>query len=143
MFLEELWERGLSNLYRIDKDKGGIFFNCFDVATSIQIAGFDANGASAVKGKITSEDENTSSWEVFVPFGKTCTLHWFQQWNVAVLCTETGALEIASEWIGGGDLCRSSGCVLPNGETITVSPDDKEPHVNFDEVCRQWEQVHE
>ena len=113
-FLQILWERGLGGLSEIDFTRKGIVFNCFSLYTTVKISGFEVYGHPSEN--IKADDEDTKKWDVFVPFGKVAELEWYGQWNVGIISTPYGPLEIFSEWLGGGDSCYNAVYSLPDGE---------------------------
>jgi hypothetical protein len=110
IYLNKLWERGLSHLSE-KRDAGFFFFgrDCFAV--------------------------NDQKEKTFVPFGTSVKLTWEGQWNVWCLCTKFGVLEIASEWIGGN---YYSSAKLPSGGELVVT-DEEGPQINFEYISFLWE----
>ncbi len=142
-FVQVLWERGHSGLWRFDSERKGIIFSCWETVTSMPVGGFDAYGEGVEVGETSDIDEYTQKWEVFVPFGTTCYLHWLGQWDVVVISTYHGPLEIASEWIGGGDSCYQAFATLPNGETLEIEDLSVEPRLIASNVAAHWEAAFE
>jgi hypothetical protein len=139
MKLKKLWERGHSGLYTIDNDRGGIVFHCWETVTSMPIGGFDASEINNQKKEnVVQQDEDTTTWDVFVPFWSCAWLHWLNQWDVAVFCTPYGPFEVVSEWTGGGSDCYRAGATLPTGEVIES---DDESTFSGASVAVAWEQA--
>jgi hypothetical protein len=111
VYLNKLWERGLSNLY----ERGSEYYIFF---------GRDCFAVNDLKQNIV------------VPFGSTVKLTWEGQCNVWCLCTNFGVLEIGYEWLDG---IYHSVAILPSGEEMTVSYEDEEPKLDFDFICSMWE----
>ena len=132
MKLQKLWYRGHSPFLQIEES--GIRFFCFETCTTMPVAGLYVSGE---KENETTEDE-TKSWEVFIPFGKSATIGWLHQWVVTVICTPYGALETSWEWVGGGAACYAAFAIFPDGTEMTIEG-DSEPQLNT-ESLKVWEE---
>jgi hypothetical protein len=104
--------------------------------TTIQISGFDASLEGAKEENVKFPDEETKTWDIFVPFGKIVHLHWLGQWDVIAISTKWGLLEVAHHWLGGGEPCEKGGCIYPEG---VFQVWDKIPQDIFPRVAAIWE----
>ena len=133
-FIQILWERGLGGLYEIDFNRKGIVFNCFEVYTTVKISGFECYRHPSENINIV--DDDTKQWEVFVPFGETAELEWYGQWNVGIVSTPYGPLEIYSEWLGGGKNNYRAVYTMPDGYREEI--EENESHLLTDNVLAAW-----
>lgn len=135
MFIPLLDPRGHSstNLWYIDSEREGITFNCFEVYTSMPVGGFYAEGEGTEEGTKEARTEQLTTWEVFVPFGTTAFLHWFDQHDVVIIATPYGPLEVASEYLKGAGECYVT---MPDGTEQVFGA--KEP-LSFPAVAAHWE----
>lgn len=134
MYLKVLWERGHSNLFKVEND--AVVFNCFQTVTSIPVGGFYCHGDQVLITNVHRVDEETTEWNATVPFGEVALLNWLDQWNVQIISTPFGPLEISSEWIGGGDSCYQGYAITPFGEELHLEkPDDSV----FVSIKQAWE----
>lgn len=115
LLLKTLDGRGQLASELVTRTKKGYVFHCWEQASSVITGGFYATGE---KTNTQFQTQGVETWDVFVPFGKTVTLEWYNQYVVTVICTVYGILEIASEWVGGGDSCYYAEGIFPSGQEI-------------------------
>ena len=117
LLLKTIDGRGCNVSSLMTKTRKGYMFHCWKQwsESGIVIGGFSATGEESNK---VTDNEDLETWDVFVPFGGTVTLEWYNQHVVTYICTVYGALEIACEWIGGGDSCYYAEGVFPSGQEV-------------------------
>jgi hypothetical protein len=138
MFIKQLDMRGSMFETLCTRNTEGYVFHC----VASPIAGFIVYNIEMEKTNIQSNGDCTS-FDIFVPFGKTALLYWKEQHVVSVICTVHGVLEIASEWIGGDQCCFSGEYVYPSGVTYRVPNGGKLNIVPHDRVMKAWEKYFE
>ncbi len=138
-YLQVLWERGLSGLW--EKGNYGLIFHCYSHSTSVVLSQFFVYGKDLKATNETTEEEDhwrIDRWDIIAPYGSVLELS-FSDWNVGVIVTPFGPMEIWSEWLGGGDSCYQGYGIYPSGREIN-STDFKTFPATIKKVAKKWKE---
>lgn len=108
-FLNVLQSRGLCDLFT--QVKGGCYFHCHHLF-SAWFSGCEQE--IVVTGPVSNPE---GLCKVFAPHGKVVTLS-FRDWEVLVIVTPWGPLEIYTLWTGGGQENLQGQFTLPHGDKV-------------------------